>query len=47
MTYKLLVMDQDSFIIRVNVELDDITFTITVQQLIACKVEERGGEKFN
>lgn len=30
-TYKLLVMHQDRLFIRVNVELDDITSTITVQ----------------
>lgn len=30
-TYKLLVMHQDRLFIRVHVELDDITFTITVE----------------
>lgn len=44
-TYKLLVMHQDHLFICVNVELDDITFTITVQQLITCKVGDTEKER--
>ena len=35
-TYKLLVMHQDGLLVRVHVELDDITLAITVQKLITC-----------
>lgn len=44
-TYKLLVMHQDGLLISVDVELDDITFAITVQQLVTCKVGDGEKEK--
>lgn len=34
-------MHQDDLFIRVHVELDDIAFAVTVQELITCKETER------